>query len=198
MAVQQKQDFLAEDFRSGEDLGGKVCAVVDGDGKIIGTGIVNEKSPSNLQVTIDGVVYSFNHNGTGISGNASGLTLKLGVTQTEAMSQGNVTTTTNALVKTVDEDTGEVTYSAPEILDKTYSITIDNMNARDEFAVCALSKIMEKIDPCAVSKNEIAYYCEKAYLWASYMMAESSKARVAVKEVTTSSNNITEENSEEE
>jgi hypothetical protein len=62
-------------------------------------------------------------------------------------------------------------------------INIENLNAKDQFAIQILKSILDKTkDPSTLSKTQIAYYCETAYNWAGYMMKESSQARAVIKD----------------
>ena len=166
----------------------QLCAVTDSSGNIIGTGIP-QQNKSNFTVTADGEKYVFDNHGNPVSANAvsQNLTLKMATSNLPKIEKGTVGATKNAYVRSVDADTGRVEYNPDPTLDASYEITIEGLNARDQFALQALHgmfRVME--DPSAVSKNEITHYCEAAYLWASYMMTESSKARAIIKDAETS------------
>lgn len=174
----------------------RLCGVVDSNGNLIGTAIPNVKSSDNIIMTIEGEKYTFDHNGnpTSSNGKTKGYTLSRATSQVKANTTGTVGTTTTAFSRSVNSETGDVTYTPSETLDKTYEITIDSLNARDQFAVQALHTIMEKISkPDELSKDEITHYCEAAYTWASYMMVESSKARAVIEDAESSGNTKTEE-----
>ena len=194
MAVLQPK-YELEDFDYAEVKESKLCAITDSNGNIIGTGIPKVKSPNNIVVTINSVQYTFDSNGNPTSKNAieGGYNIKMAASQVQANTTGTVGATQAAFTRSVDAETGDVTYTPSEILDKTYEITIDNLNARDHFALQALHTIMEKIpNPDELSKDEITHYCEASYLWASYMMVESSKARAVIEDAESSENTKTE------
>lgn len=187
----KKSDFDYESVKTNS----KLCAMVDSNGGIVGTGIPKMKGSDNITVTIDGESYSFDSNGNPLSSNAKskGYSLNMAESQMKANNTGTIGGTKKAFTRSVNPETGEVTYTPSEILDKTYEITIESLNARDQFAIQALHGILNKIpDPSTLSKDEITYYCEAAYQWASYMMTESSKARSVIDDSESSSNTKTE------
>ena len=187
--------YKIEDFDYDEVKENKLCAITDSSGNLIGTGIPKIKSSNSIVVTIDSVQYIFDSQGNPTSKNAitKGYKIKMAASLVEANTTGTVGATSAAFTRSVDAETGDVTYTPSEILDKTYEITIDNLNARDQFALQALHTIMEKIpNPDELSKDEITHYCEASYLWASYMMVESSKARAVIEDADASDNTKTE------
>lgn len=187
--------YKIEDFDYDEVKESKLCGITDKNGNLIGTGIPKVKSTNNIVVTINSVQYTFDSNGNPTSKNAieGGYSIKMAASQVQANTTGTVGATQAAFTRSVDSETGNVTYTPSEILDKTYEITIDNLNARDQFALQALHTIMEKIpNPDELSKDEITHYCEASYLWASYMMVESSKARAVIEDAESSDNTKTE------
>ena len=187
--------YKIEDFDYDEVKESKLCAVTDSSGNLIGTGIPKIKSSNSIVVTIDSVQYIFDSQGNPTSKNAitKGYKINMAASLVEANTTGTVGATSAAFTRSVDAETGDVTYTPSEILDKTYEITIDNLNARDQFALQALHTIMEKIpNPDELSKDEITHYCEASYLWASYMMVESSKARAVIEDADASDNTKTE------
>ena len=187
--------YKIEAFDYDEVKESKLCAVTDSSGNLIGTGIPKVKSSNSIVVTIDSVQYVFDSQGNPTSKNAitNGYKINMAASQVKANTTGTVGATSAAYTRSVDAETGDVTYTPSEILDKTYEITIDNLNARDQFALQALHTIMEKIpNPDELSKDEITHYCEASYLWASYMMVESSKARAVIEDADISDNTKTE------
>lgn len=65
------------------------------------------------------------------------------------------------------------------------TVVVDQLNARDAFAMQALQGIMEKINkPDAVSDNEMDFYTNKAYRWAANMMMAAAQARAEYKDDT--------------
>lgn len=187
--------YKIEDFDYDEVKESKLCAVTDSSGNLIGTGIPKVKSSNSIVLTIDSVQYVFDSQGNPTSKNAitKGYKINMAASQVKANTTGTVGATSAAYTRSVNAETGDVTYTPSEILDKTYEITIDNLNARDQFALQALHTIMEKIpNPDELSKDEITHYCEASYLWASYMMVESSKARAVIEDANISDNTKTE------
>ena len=187
--------YKIEAFDYDEVKESKLCAVTDSRGNLIGTGIPKVKASNSIVVTIDSVQYVFDSQGNPTSKNAitNGYKINMAASQVKANTTGIVGATSAAYTRSVNAETGDVTYTPSEILDKTYEITIDNLNARDQFALQALHTIMEKIpNPDELSKDEITHYCEASYLWASYMMVESSKARAVIEDADTSDNTKTE------
>lgn len=173
----------------------KLCGIVDEEGNLIGTGIPKMKSSDTIVMIVDGEKYTFDNNGNPIDSKtkSKGYKLNMAASLVEANTTGTVGATSAAYTRRVSAETGDVTYTPSGILDKTYEITIDNLNARDQFALQALHTIMEKIpNPDELSKDEITHYCEASYLWASYMMVESSKARAVIEDADTSDNTKTE------
>lgn len=165
----------------------QLCAVTDSSGNVIGTGIPQQNN-SNFAVTVDGEKYIFDNHGNPVSSNAvsQSLTLKMATSNLPKIAKGTVGVTKNAYVRSINDETGAVEYNPDTTLDASYEITIEGLNARDQFALQALHGMFRVMDdPSAVSKNEITHYCEAAYLWASYMMTESSKARAVIKDAET-------------
>lgn len=195
MAVQQ-QTYTVETFDYQSASKKKLVAMIDGSDNIIGTGVLKVNSPNNLVLTVDGEEYAFNSEGQPVSNNAmqAGYSLKMGISEVNAITKGTIGTTSNAFIRSIDAETGDVTYEAAESLDKSYEITIDALNARDQFAIQALHGIMEKLpNPDELSKDEITHYCDAAYTWASYMMKLSSEARSVIQDADASDNTQTEE-----
>lgn len=193
--AQQQQKYTVEafDYRSASKR--KLVAMVNGSNNIIGTGILKVESPNKLILTVEGEEYIFNSDGNPVSDNAKTAKYKImmGVSQVAAIDKGTVGTTNISMTRSVDSS-GDVSYETDTTLDKSYEITIDNLNARDQFAIQALHSIMEKLPNAdALSKDEITHYCEAAYTWAGYMMEMSSKARSVTKDAKTSDNTRKEE-----
>lgn len=164
----------------------------DGTDTVIGTAIP-QYSGNRFNVVIKGEKYIFDSDGNPISQNAitAGYNLKMASSNFNPQ-ESVVGSTTRSVTRSIDEN-GDVTYG-PSTLDKTYQITVDNLNARDQFAIQALRGMLEKVpNPDEIGKNEITHYCEAAYLWAGYMMQESSKARSVIKDADASDNTKSEE-----
>lgn len=67
-------------------------------------------------------------------------------------------------------------------------VTIDDLTARDKFAMKALGELLSHIsDPSVLGDNERNHYCNTAYQWAANMMTAAAKARVTVDDQTASS-----------
>ena len=65
------------------------------------------------------------------------------------------------------------------------TVVVDDLNARDQFAVKALGELLARIpDPSTLSDNERSHYCNTAYEWAANMMTSAAKARATVNYVT--------------
>lgn len=182
MAVQQAI-FTTDDFDYQAACDKQLCAVVDGSNNIVGTGIVTTTAQGVI-ITVDGVRYNFNSNGLPADLKTSGYTLKMAESHMANIEKGTVGKTDVAFTRDIDAETGDIVYTPiTPIEETTYDVPISALNARDQFALQALHGMMEKIpDPSALGKNEITHYCEAAYLWASYMMTESSKTRAIIKD----------------
>ena len=138
-----------------------------------GKGICRTVKSGNLCITIKSVDYVFNNYGLGVSSNALGyklLMLTLDETSNEeasAIPWSGYGTTRGVIVEDGTESSTEKD-----------DINIVGMSARDEFANQALRGILSRIeDPFSLSDNEISYYCEAAYKWASVMMLVAANSR---------------------
>ena len=193
--AQQQQNYTVEAFDYRSASKGKLVAMVDSSDNIIGTGILKVESTNRLILTVGGDEYIFNSDGNPVSDNAktANYKIKMGVSQITAIDKGTIGTTNTSITRSVDSS-GDVSYEADTTLDKSYEITIDNLNARDQFALQVLHSIMEKLPNAdELSKDEITHYCEAAYTWAGYMMEMSSKARSVIKDADVPDNTKTEE-----
>jgi len=177
----QNDKFDPIDFNYDEAVNKQLCAVVDSDDNVIGTGVVVLQSSSYLEITIDGVKYVFDAYGYPRSNNAAGYTLKMAESRVDPVSAGSVVSGSTKYTRTYNAETGEMEYEADP--NSSYQMTIDTLNARDQFAIQVLRGIMDNLEsPETKGQNEISYYCDVAYKWAAYMMAESSKARALIKD----------------
>ena len=169
-----------------------VTMVKDTDSSIKGAGIVkqtangyvltvekkeNEGTPQEKTVQEN---FTFDAAGKPVSSNATGYTLQMADTNVEPISDAVANSAGVVYDRTVDSS-GNVTYTPRQ--GATDGIDIDNMNARDQFAIQILRSLLDKTkDPSGLNSTEIAYYCETAYTWAGYMMKESSHARAVIKD----------------
>lgn len=175
---------VKEDFIYNDVVAHQLCAIVDSDAKIVGTGIAKEVVPGQLDITVDGTTYSFDSYGNPINTNATkgNFKLKLAESKLNGISKGDASSNIGkAYTRSVTEE-GKVKFEPVE--DKLDTgITIDSLNARDQFAIQALRGILERVpNPDNLSKNEMTHYCEAAYNWASFMMEFSSKTRSIILE----------------
>lgn len=188
MATQQ-HEYTVEPFDYSLATKRKLVAMVDGSDHIYGTGVLKVVSSNSLVLTVDGEDYVFNHLGNPVSDNActAGYKLKMGISDLTAIDSGTVGTTKVSMTRSVSTD-GDITYESSSTLDKSYPITIDDLNARDKFALQVLDGILNKIpNPDELSKDEITHYCEAAYTWAGYMMKLSSEVRAVIQDANASS-----------
>lgn len=168
-----------------------VAMVKDTDSSIKGAGIVKQTS-SGYVLTIEKKEgsgaqektvqenYTFDAAGKPVSNNAEGYTLQMADTNVEPISDAIANNAGVVYNREVNPNTGEVTYVAQST---TENIDIDNLNARDQFAIQILRSLLDKTkDPSGLNSTEVAYYCETAYTWAGYMMKESSHARAVIKD----------------
>lgn len=192
---QQKALYKVEAFDCDKAKDRKLCTVVDSNGDIVGTGIPTYKNDTFI-ITINGIQYMFNSYGDPDSQNAkdAGYSLKMGTSNLVGIAKGTVGTTKSAFTRTINSETGEIKYTPSESSDNTYEISIEDLNARDQFAIQVLRGMLDKIDdPSVLTKDEITYYCTSAYQWASYMMETSSKSRAVIKDAENSSSTKVEE-----
>lgn len=172
----------------------QIVAMVDGENAVQGAGIVkqtangyvltiekkeNEGTPQEKTVQEN---FTFDAAGKAVSSNAikEGYTLQMADTNVEPISDAIANNAGVVYNREVDPDTGAVSYVAQST---TENIDIDNLNARDQFAIQILRSLLDKTkDPSGLNSTEVAYYCETAYTWAGYMMKESSHARAVIKD----------------
>lgn len=195
------QAYNYSNFVYADAVDGQLCAIVgpksetESTLEVKGTGTAVQKS-KGMTIVVEGVTYVFNSSGNPISQNAKDAkyTLKMAESNLTGITAGSSGITRNVIERSINEETNEIEYSAPVEDDDDHSVTINTLNARDQFAVRALSEMMSKLDdPSAVSKNEITHYCEAAYKWASYMVEQSSYARALVKDAESTPTTVEEE-----
>ena len=173
-------DFDVEGARNKQ-----LCAISKDNGDTIeGTGIPQLKE-NRFEITINGQTYTFDDSGNPLSSNARGLKLMMAKSTLDPNDTNTIGKVDTRYIREVDTTTEKVTYTQDAEFDST-EITIEGLNARDQFALQALHGMFHVMeDPSAVSKNEITHYCEAAYTWASFMMKESSNARAVIKDART-------------
>jgi hypothetical protein len=173
-------DFDVEGARNKQ-----LCAISKDNGVTIeGTGIPQLKE-NRFNITINGQTYTFDDSGNPLSSNARGLKLMMAKSTLDPNDTNTIGKVDTRYIREIDTTTEKVTYTQDATFDST-EITIEGLNARDQFALQALHGMFHVMeDPSAVSKNEITHYCEAAYTWASFMMKESSNARAVIKDART-------------
>lgn len=201
MAVKTDNYQAGRDFDSEAAAGKQIVAVVqtasgEEEDTVIGAGIVKQTAGGySMTVEVDDgqggkeqVEYLFNASGYPANEATASAGVKLAMAETKQEPvEGIVATAGKSLNREVDSS-GTVKYT-----DTTgymgSEISLDNLNARDQFAIQILKSILDKTkDPSNLNNTEVAYYCELAYNWAGYMMKESSEARAIIKDVDSSSN----------
>ena len=189
----QTDNYTLEPFLYSKASKKKLVAMVNGSNIIQGTGFLKVISPNNLILTVDGEEYTFDSKGNPVSQNASSYILKMAISNVEAIEEGAVGETTNAMTRSIDAETGEISYEK-DTSGNSHAITIDSLNARDQFAIQILKSMLEKTQgPDELSKDEITHYCEAAYNWAGYMVKMSSNSRSVIKDEDTTESAKTEE-----
>lgn len=182
---------------------GALCAIVtdsysDSDinninnSNFLGTGICRYEYPNKYHVTIEGEDYVFDSSGNPISENAQGKAIKtVGKVKNAEAGSGSAVSTTYSTVVNKDEN-GNVTTTYD--YNTGGKVFIDELNARDQFAVQAMRGILANIkDADKLSTNEISYYCNLAYKWAGSMMSVAANARGSISDETASSSTSTTE-----
>lgn len=140
-----------------------------------GAGICKTGS-SGFSITIDGVAYLFNSSGNPVDSQIRDYKLVMAEIIENINSSGAAVTGTQYGTTTRGADgsivDGGVTY-------ETKTIAIENLNARDHFAIEALNSIISKMeqDPTTLGDSTISHYCQQAYKYAAYMMTASANAR---------------------
>jgi hypothetical protein len=145
-------------------------------------------------VIVEGEKYIFDTGGNPVSQNAKNgkLALMMATSGVTPNGSGTIGETKISLTRSVNEH-GYVNYS-PATGGADYNIVIDNLNARDQFAIQVLRGILDKIPhPDELGQNEITHYCESAYNWAGYLMKMSGETRNIIQDQDTSDNAHSEE-----
>lgn len=158
-----------------------------------GAGVCKALNNSQFTFSYNSNSYLFNNKGEAISQNALNYKLMLGQIQqnlSDAGSTVNSSTTIKTSMTRGEDDS--IDYNTT-ISDAPSTVLIDQLNARDHFAVQALRAMLEHApDPSALSDSVMADYCDKAYRWAANMMSAAASTR-AVMEDDTASGGGTEE-----
>lgn len=149
-----------------------------------GAGIAKYRTNgSKFEFAIDGVSYLFTSSGSASSEETGGWKLVMGKIIETVSTSGNATTGTNTGHATRGSD-GSITQGATTYGDRT--ITIDSVNARDQFAMEALNSIILKMEyePTSLNDDTISHLCQQAYRYAACMMTASANARGTFKDET--------------
>lgn len=150
---------------------------IGGNGTGIGAGIAVKKM-GNFICTVNGIEYQFTIKGAPSNTAAKNYWLYLATATKVPLTIGSVAGSIGK--KVITRKAGGQADTEVSLLDKM-SVSVDNLNARDQFALKILQGFMEHIDnPAALGPNEISYYCDSAYTWASYLMANAANSRAMV------------------
>lgn len=140
---------------------------------------VCKMSGANFIIAAGTENFTFNDKGRPVSENADKYYLYIGKTIITPQAVGNAidvsyksstTRSATGIITTYDFGTGS-------------TVMVDQLNARDAFAMQALQGIMEHIDrPDAVTDSEMDFYSTQAYKWAANMMMAAAQARSELKD----------------
>lgn len=179
--------YIVKEFDYKPASQGALCAVARGVvgeendeisvSEIIGVGICRYKD-YRFFITIDSIEYVFNIRGEAVSETANGLNLLLAEVD-ESTSKVGTVVGVNKIRSITRTDTGIEVRETPG----DSSVMVDNLDARDTFALYALKTLMERadVDPLSCSENEMTWYCEAAYKWAAVMITQASKNKALLK-----------------
>lgn len=141
-----------------------------------GAGLCRKTPGGSFVFTVDGISYTFNDKGIGVTQESSPYKLVMGTIVNEAAASGNAiaTSTTSHTTRDASGDTTEVTEEAGQSV-------VDSLNARDTFALQALHGLFNNMgeDPATVSSSVMTHYCEQAYKWAASMMLVAANSRAS-------------------
>lgn len=143
----------------------------------VGAGVCKTVSgSSSLGFTVDGITYMFNASGEPASQSSVGYKLTMATILENISSSGNAATGTQHGSTTKGAD-GSIVDNGVTYEQKT--IAIDNLNARDQFAIEALRSIISGLgeDATNLPDSTISHFCQQAYRYAAYMMTASANAR---------------------
>lgn len=167
---------------------------IDSIGKVndnfLGAGICRKESAECFSMIVDSVYYQFYADGTGrYPDEVRDYVLKLAEPKVNLKSAGNSAISGSTVASSRGSD-GKITTTVQ--YEQESDIIIDDLNARDEFAVNALRELLSHVkDPSVMSNNEMAFYCNRAYQWASNMMSASAEARGTFKDADTTTTGTT-------
>lgn len=149
-----------------------------------GVGICVYASSNSLALTIDGDTFYFQENGYPGTSHSNNYMLKLATIEETVYTTGNAAMGTQAGSVTRGS-TGSIVVG--ETTNTAQTVLIENLNARDKFAISALNSIIAKMgqDPATLSDAAVSHYCTQAFRYATYMMAASASARSTFKDQTT-------------
>ena len=188
-----KASYSTEKFNYASAKEKQLVAVTGEQSNIIGTAIP-QYDGGRFTVTIEGEKYIFDTGGNPVSQNAKDgkLALMMATSEVNPNGSGTIGETPTALTRSVNEQ-GIVSYQEATGTGN-FNIVIDNLNARDQFAIQVLRGILDKIPhPDELGQNEITHYCESAYNWAGYLMKMSGETRNIIQDQDTSDNAHSEE-----
>lgn len=125
---------------------------------------------------LDNVKYLFNAKGFPVNEPAQGYNLYAVTADKEPLQSGTVVgdLEKKTVTRMADGSTQVSTVG-------TMSVAVENLNARDQFAIQMLKSFMSGADnPETFDGDKISYYCDAAYKWASYLMATAASVRTIV------------------
>lgn len=141
-----------------------------------GACISRKNNAGRFSCMLNGTEYIFNGDGVPSNTAAVGFRLYLAALNKESSAIGNVIGDIAKVVQTRNADGSVTTKDAGKM-----SVSIENLNARDQFALQILQGFLEHVsDPASLGSDQIAYYCNAAYTWASYMMTTAAGVRATV------------------
>lgn len=168
-------------------ISGSLCVCVSGatipesiksdNAAFVGAGIPVYKD-YRFHLTVNSILYIFDDKGEPANAAAASKKLVLGSIEKAMVGRGNVVSTyntgSNATRGEGGYDTATVSYN-----NTPTNVSIDSLNARDHFAVQALQTLLARMekDPATLSDDEMVYWSDVAYKWASSMMVAAANAR---------------------
>lgn len=187
-----KSGALCAMVTNGISAGSEVINIFDNgtlNDQLNGVGICKYKSPTLFEFIVDSVTYQFDSHGNGTYESSDGWHLLLAIAQTNLSSSGNVAQSSSKTKITRGNDgsyTTDVSYGTDT------NVWVENLNARDEFAVSALKELLAHVsNPAEMSDNEMNFYCNAAYRWAANMMSVSANSRGTLENTKTETPEVT-------
>lgn len=178
-------------FKAKEAEGCSLCAMVlvgtpipssgyllSTDPEFIGAGIARYRTNGNkFEFSTKGSAYLFTDTGYPANATSSQYKLLLAEIKEDTHTSGNTAVGSNTVVTTIED--GSIEIVEKPYAENAYTRIIDNLSARDQFAVQALNSIIAKMkeDPVTLSEAAIKFYCQQAYEWAASMMTAAANAR---------------------